>query len=525
MTVPESAPAVSSPEVWDAVVVGGGVAGLVVARELAIRGLRTVVLDASDHLGGPVVGHEVAGLRLDAGAESFATRGSAVADLARELGLGPDLTAPSGLGSWVYLKNGRASTLPRAGVLGIPARPWALDVVRTIGVIGALRASLDRLLPLSVGTRGKPGAPDAPAPVMLGELVRARMGRRVLERLVAPVVGGVHAADPNTLDTEAVAPGLLAGVARHGSLGAAVGAQRSLAPAGSAVAGIIGGMHVLAEALVADLHDRGVEMRTGVRVTAVGRTAVERETDTGWVVRTTVDGVVPTDGSLRAGSVVLAVPGPTALELLRTALPEATLTLAGRHADAGSDVVLATLVLDAPGLDDAPRGTGVLVAPGTPGVRAKALTHGTAKWSWLTERVNAAGRENDARHGWQVVRLSYGRGGESSQDAVSADEDTLTDWALADASALLGVPLDRSHLVGFARRQWSQSLPQHGPDHQSLVLGVRTAVAGALGLDVTGAWIAGTGLTSVVADAQIVGRSVEGSAHRSAAVSTEPDEQ
>ena len=37
---------------WDVVIVGGGLAGLTAARDLQQRGLRTVVLEASDRLGG-----------------------------------------------------------------------------------------------------------------------------------------------------------------------------------------------------------------------------------------------------------------------------------------------------------------------------------------------------------------------------------------------------------------------------------------------------------------------------------------
>ncbi|MET1063692.1 MAG: FAD-dependent oxidoreductase, partial [Arthrobacter sp.] len=204
-----------------AVVVGGGVSGLLAARTLAKAGVRTTVLEASGAWGGCVGSHTVGGLVLDSGAESFATRSSAVADLAAELGLADAVVAPNPGGAWVQLPEGPRE-LPRTGVLGIPANPWDPEVRRSLGLAGSLRASLDRLLPASVGTTA--------AATSVSALVRARMGQRVLERLVAPVVGGVHSADPDVIDIDMVAPGLRAGIRAHGSLAAAVASQRSGAP-------------------------------------------------------------------------------------------------------------------------------------------------------------------------------------------------------------------------------------------------------------------------------------------------------
>ncbi|MBX9246134.1 FAD-dependent oxidoreductase, partial [Actinotalea ferrariae] len=125
------------PHRADVVVVGGGVAGLVVARECAAAGHRVVLLEASDRLGGCVAAVEVAGLVLDAGAESFATRSSAVPDLLADLGLADDVALPSPRSAWLQLPE-RALPLPRTGVLGIPGDPWAADVRRAIGVLGAV---------------------------------------------------------------------------------------------------------------------------------------------------------------------------------------------------------------------------------------------------------------------------------------------------------------------------------------------------------------------------------------------------
>ncbi|KGM14846.1 hypothetical protein N867_14945, partial [Actinotalea fermentans ATCC 43279 = JCM 9966 = DSM 3133] len=95
-------------------VVGGGVAGLVVARDLAAAGRDVVLLEGGERLGGSVASHEVAGLVLDSGAESFATRTTAVADLLADLGLADDIVTPSPAGAWLQLPD-RAVRLPATG--------------------------------------------------------------------------------------------------------------------------------------------------------------------------------------------------------------------------------------------------------------------------------------------------------------------------------------------------------------------------------------------------------------------------
>ena len=470
-----------------AVVVGGGISGLLAARELARAGVHTTVLEASGAWGGCVGSHTVAGLSLDSGAESFATRSSAVADLAAELGLAADIVPPNPGGAWVQLPDGPRE-LPKTGVLGIPANPWDPEVRRSLGLLGSVRAWMDALLPASLGTTA-----DATS---VSALVRARMGRRVVDRLVAPVVGGVHSADPGLLDVDMVAPGLRAGIRQHGSLAAAVAAQRrgGAAPQktglqtpapqkpGSAVAGLRGGMHTLVTALVADLRRRGVTLLATTPAEAVERTAQ------GWRV---TSGKAAYD----AGLLVVAVDGPAAVGLLQDTLPE----LAARRPAAGPDVGLVTLVVDLPELDAAPRGTGVLVAPQSSGIQAKALTHATAKWAWLAARTGP---------GTHVLRLSYGRGEDPQPDArrpargaaEPRSDAELFQAALKDASALLAVPVASGDVVGWDVVRWAGALPFASLGHKRRIAEVRNICAADGSLAVVGGWLAGNGLAAIVAD-------------------------
>lgn len=401
-------------------VVGGGVAGIVAARELARVGHRVVVLEAGDRLGGQVRRHRLQGLDLDAGAEAFATRTTAVADLATELGLGGDLVKPEGAGAWLFSVDGEAHPLPASGLLGIPS---ALDaeLEAILGAQALARAALDDTLPPGVGAEA----------TTLGELVRARMGGGVLDRLVAPVVTGVHSVHPDALAIDRVIPGLRDALAREGSLARAVGSLRRASPAGSAVLGIRGGMTRLVDALGAELVRLGVDVRLGASVDRVTSHSVRSGSDT-----------------LR-GTPIVAAPG---------------VLVPGHYRRA----VLVTLVVERPELDAAPRGSGVLAAAGSP-VRARALTHQSAKWRWIA----------DTAGGLHVLRLSYA---EPTPDPI--------EQARSDAEKLLGVTIAQRDIRGSAVVEWQRAAVQN-PDGDVVQVGES---------------VSGTGLASVVGHARQAAR-------------------
>lgn len=385
------------------VVIGGGVAGLLAARRLARAGRNVTVLEAAPHVGGRVSATTVADLELDAGAESFASRGGVVAELLDELGLAADIVEPTAAPAWAVGPE-RAYPLPATGWLGIPLHPFAPAVRRVIGWRGAIRAASDHWRPLR----------RVDSDVTVGALVRNRVGDAVADRLVAPVIRGVYSRPIDELPLAAISPGLPDDVAQAGGLLAAARSRRAAAPAGAAVQSLAGGMHRLPRALADQAHAAGAQLLTGTTVTGIERR------EGGWTVLTS-------QATHQAGELVLAVPLPMAHQWLPE-LPD----------DEARHVALVTLVLDAPALDAAPRGTGVLVVDGA--TRAKALTHSTAKWPWLAARAD----------GLHVVRLSY---------AVDGPGEDVTAHALRDAARLLGVELEDWQVQGMAQVVWPDASP------------------------------------------------------------------
>lgn len=460
----------------DAVVVGGGIAGLVAAHLLVEGGALPVVLEARERCGGYLaagtLSAEGAEVQVDVGAESFAARSGATRSLVEMLGL--ETVTPAALSAWGYTPVGRrrarAFPLPATGVLGIPGHPWAADTRRAIGILGALRASLD-----SVRSADRVDTSD------LAALVRSRLGSRVLNRLVTPVAGGVHSTDPALLDVAAVAPGLLDAYHRTGSLTGAVRALRAQAPAGSAVRGVAGGMNQVVTALERSIEAHGAEIRRSTSALMLRRDGDE------WLVRT------GPGQALRTGRIVLAAPARTTLGLLADLVD-----VEGAEPARGTDIRLVTLLVRSSDLGTAPRGTGVLVAPGTP-VVAKATTHASAKWPWLRRQLDETFGPDV-----HVVRFSYGRGGTDPAPTPAAD-DALVAQAVADLAALYGT--DDAQVLSSLVTAWDDALAPPTPasrERTARLLEDVDALAeqGLPGLTVTGAWVAGTGLAAVVPHAQ-----------------------
>ncbi|HLS62941.1 MAG TPA: FAD-dependent oxidoreductase [Ruania sp.] len=441
----------------DLAVIGGGMAGLVTAHTAVRAGADVVLLEAGPVVGGLVRAHQVAGIALDAGAESFATRGGHVGALAEELDL-PVLTprpAPARV-----LHSGRLHPLPATGVLGIPTDTRAPGLLELLGPAGLDRAREDLSRPVQPST----------AEPTLAELVTSRMGRAVLDALVRPIVRGVHSAEPEQIAADVLLPGITAKMQAAGSLTGALRQVRAAAPAGSAVAGIDGGVHRLPAALAADLTARGATVRTSAPVRSLRRDG-DRWQLTGDVWQ------------LSADQVVLACP-PETWDFLGESDDEeglAPLAAAGRGWPEPQTADLLTLVLRADALPEHEK-AGTLVAE--PGHGAKALTYASAKWDWV---ARAAGRDR------VVLRLSYAGG------ILTAGNQA--ELGLRDAARLTGTPgpWPAEALQGMARTTLHPSAPAWAS--AAAREPVQEAADRLAGLHLTGAWWSGTGLAAVVAHA------------------------
>ncbi len=250
----------------DVCVIGAGVAGLVVATESARAGLRVAVIDPAATPGGLLRPQELAGVAVDAGAESYALRTDAVETLVADLALRSSSSAPSPAARISSSRTGRAASvvppLPARTVIGIPADPRAADVVAVIGSAGAERAARESALPV-------PAPGEEPS---LDAIVRARLGDAVADLLVDPVCRSVYSQPAAAVRLSGLHPALWSAFLACGSLVAAAARLAADARTGSAVGGIRGGMWRLPAALAADAAAHGA-LTVTAEVTAISESA------------------------------------------------------------------------------------------------------------------------------------------------------------------------------------------------------------------------------------------------------------
>jgi oxygen-dependent protoporphyrinogen oxidase len=434
-----------------AVVVGGGIAGLTAARELAAAGREVVVLEGSPRIGGKLLTAEVAGVCVDVGAESMLARRPEGMDLAREVGLG--LVHPATTASAVWTR-GALRPLPRS-VMGVPVDP---DQVAASGILDD--AGVDRL-------RHERTGPDiGDEDVSVGDLVADRLGGEVVDRLVEPLLGGVYAGHARLLSARATVPQLVAW--SRGSLVAGAAGALAASTGAPVFAGIDGGMGRLPRAVAS-----GLDVRTDAIVRAL------RRAPDGF---TLVVGPPTAEQELVADEVVLATPAAPTSRLLQMVAPVAAAEVAAIESASMAVVTLAFPAQDVGGL----AGSGFLVPP-VDGRTIKASTFSFNKWEWVRE----------AGGGLLLLRTSIGRHREESVLQV-ADEDlvaaSLAD--LRDATGLAARPVD-THV-----QRWGGGLPQYAVGHLDRVARVRAAVAEVPGLGVCGAAYDGVGIPAVIASAR-----------------------
>ncbi len=442
------------------VVVGGGIAGLAAAHALQGRVSRVTLLESSERTGGKLHASDIAGVRVDEGAESLLVRVPEGVALAAAVVLGGELINPATNKAGIWSR-GSLHPLPTDTVMGVPADLRSLEQSGILSSAGTARLSLDL-----VKSRTKIGAD-----VSVGSYVAARPGQEVVDRLVDPLLGGGYAGRAEDLSLEATLPQLAPHARANRSLLNAARASRAASSGGEGpvFASVPRGLGRFAEVLTASLPD--VVTDTTVR-------RLERGAD-GWRV---VVGPTTDESVIDADAVILATPAAPTARLLEPVAADAAQAL-GEIEYASMAIV--TLAFDAASMPSLPPISGWLV-PAVEGRLVKAVTLVANKWPSVGEGS-----------GLVIVRCSVGRAGDVTD--LQRSDDELVAGCLADFAEMIG---GAGTVVASRVSRWGGGLPQYAVGHRDRVARVKAAVGELPGLAVCGAAYDGIGVPACIRSAQ-----------------------
>jgi oxygen-dependent protoporphyrinogen oxidase len=427
-----------------------------------------VVMESSGRAGGRILSGTFEGLPVDLGADAFVTRVPDGSRLVEEAGLAGELVSPAATGALVWSR-GRLRPIPSRLVLGVPARLWPLLRSGILSPAGSVRAALEPLV------RGSERHGD----VSVRELVAARFGGELDEKLVDPILGGINAGSTASLSLEATAPQLEEASRRGPSLlralsrdpGAGVGQRPQFLS-------LRRGLGCLAESLCDGLGRAGADIRLSSRVDSID--PLQGGSLRRWLVSSP-------RGSLEADAVVVTTPAPAAARQLAGAAPEAATELFGIDY---ASVALITLSFPEEAVRRPLDASGFLV-PRSSGLLTTACTWTSAKWP------------HQKPPGKVLLRVSAGRDGDDRAFEIGDHE--LARRVVAELGGLMG--LAGSPEEALVTR-WPAAFPQYRVGHLERVARVEKAVAAVPCLEVAGAALRGLGIPACIAQGRGAARRV-----------------
>ena len=445
------------------VIIGGGITGLATAFALQGRGCEFVLLESSEHWGGKIVTVQEQGFTVEGGPDSFITQKAGGLELCRKLGLEDHLSGSnSGEAAKAYIySSARLQAMPEGMMLMAPTMILPFLRTRLISWPGKLRMGLELFIPRKHGDEDE----------SLAAFVRRRLGNELLNKIAGPLMGGIHAADPERLSLRSTFPMFIEMERKHRSLTLAM-VKRKKPAAHSATNSakrpsmfmtLRGGLQQLSDSLVTHLPSES--LHTNCRVVAVRRDANRYQVELS-------DGT-----SLLADDVVFATPSYVSAELLRPVdsmlagqlsairyVSTATISLGFKRSEVAHPLI----------------GAGFIV-PHSEGRQITAC-------SWSSAKFNHRAPEDS-------VLLRVFIGGALSESLAEQDEDVLVRIAREELRVILGI--DATPVLVKAYR-WHKANPQYDLGHETRLLAIEQTLARLPGLHVVGAAYRGAGLPDCI---------------------------
>ncbi len=461
------------------VVVGGGVTGMAtaytarkVARE-AGAGLRITLIERDARLGGKVGTEVVDGCLVDTGPDAFLGQKPWALQLVRELGMEDEVIRPLQRRFYMLIDGG-LHEVPHELVSLVPTRPEALWKASFLSVAAKARASAEGLQPPLRGQDDE----------SLASFMRRRFGSEFSQRFAEPLMGGVHAGNPDRMSMAGIYPMYWKMEQELGSVTKGILGMRARsvlkpnAPPQSPFVALRGGMQRLIDRLEQALE--GVEVRT--------RRSVDALEPCGGGVRVRLD-----DGDeLTADAAVVTLPAFGAAELVAPFAPGAADLL---RAIPYASTAVASLAYRRSDIGDPLEGTGFLAPRPDPASREPEAAITGCTWSsnkW----------EGRAPEGIALMRAFMGY---ADHDA-DVREKSEGELAQAAHGALAGLLRIGAAPVSARVYRWLRAMPQYEVGHLGRIARIEEELSATPGIVTAGSAYRGVGIPDCVRQGQEAAR-------------------
>lgn len=455
------------------VIIGAGLTGLGAAYALkekigVDKDVEILLLEKDNRAGGQVLTVLEDGFVLECGPDCFISEKPWAFEFTEKLGLSEELTGTkSATGGTYILKKGRLIRMPEGVMMIIPTKFKPFIGTKLISWPGKIRAAMDVFIP-----RRKNLDEDE----TLSSFVRRRLGQEILDVLAEPLIGGIHASDPDTMSVAATFPRFLKMEKDGRSLILAMlKAKRKMAKAiknkhqppkkrWTMFVSYRNGMQTLTDGLAEAIGPDILKLKTEVIKIDKGKRADGRP-----LYKLQVRGI----GEIDADAVVLTTLPYDTAELVNGFDNKLAATLATINCVSSATVNLAYRKEDIPRPLDA---NGFLV-PKVENKNLMASTWTTSKW------------DHRAPEGYTMLRAFVG--GAFNQDLVSLSDDEIISLVKKDLSDIMGVEAEPKKT---RVTRWPKSMPQYTLGHLDRVAVIRKREAAHKCLFLAGASYDGVGI-------------------------------
>ncbi len=445
-------------------IIGGGITGLSAAfylQEYARGAVDYTLIERAPELGGKITSARENGFIVEGGPDSFLSQKTAIMDLCRTLGLSDQLIGSNSSGRSTYVwSREHLHPMPEGMMLMAPTMILPFLRSRLISWPGKFRMGMELFIP------GHAQNDDE----SLASFVRRRLGAEALEKIAAPLMAGIHAADPEKLSLQSTFPMFLEMEKKHGSLlRGMMLKKRAQAQHGSShqrapmFMSLRGGLQQLTDAILAQLPPRA--LRLNCRALSVKQDGNQYR-------------IALSDGSwIMADDIVFAAPAYVTADLVQDINPVLASKLRAIRYVSTATVSLGFKRSE---ITHPLNGFGFVV----PHSEKRKIT----ACSWSSTKFSHRAPDDCV-----LVRVFVG--GARAEGLAEQDEQALVQLAREELQAIMGITA--TPVLAKAYR-WHKANPQYELGHRTRITEIEKIAAWHPGLHLAGAGYHGAGIPDCV---------------------------